>query len=50
MFELDGDGARAERLREEAEAVEAELERFWLAARGCYAIGLDARQAARARA
>ncbi len=42
MFERDGDGARAERLRQEAEAVEAELERFWLAEPGCYAIGLDA--------
>ena len=30
MFELDGEGARAERLRDEASAVEAELERFWL--------------------
>ena len=30
MFELDGDGARAERLRDEASAVEAALERFWL--------------------
>jgi glycogen debranching enzyme len=42
MFELDGDGARADRLRAEAEAVEAALERFWLADLGCYAIGLDA--------
>jgi glycogen debranching enzyme len=41
MFELDGDGGRAERLRSEAAAVEAELERFWLADPGCYAIGLD---------
>ena len=41
MFELDGDGARADRLREEAASVEAELERFWLADPGCYAIGLD---------
>jgi glycogen debranching enzyme len=41
MFELDGDGARAERLRDEAAAVEAQLERFWVADPGCYAIGLD---------
>jgi glycogen debranching enzyme len=41
LLELDGDGARAERLREEAEAMEASLERFWLADPGCYAIGLD---------
>jgi glycogen debranching enzyme len=42
MFELDGDGARAERLRAEAATVEAQLERFWLEEPGCYAIGLDA--------
>ena len=41
LFELDGDGARAARLREEAERVEAGLERFWLDGEGCYAIGLD---------
>ena len=41
MFELDGDGARAERLRSEAAAVERQLERFWLPDRGSYAIGLD---------
>jgi glycogen debranching enzyme len=41
MFELDGDGARAERLRAEAGALEAALERFWLPDAGCYAIGLD---------
>ncbi len=41
MLELDGDGARAERLRDEAAALEAQLERFWLAEPGCYAIGLD---------
>jgi len=41
MFELDGDGARADRLRDEAEALAAQLERFWLADPGCYAIGLD---------
>ena len=41
MFELDGEGARAERLREAAAALEAELERFWIPGRGCYAIGLD---------
>jgi glycogen debranching enzyme len=41
MFELDGEGARAERLRGEAAALEARLERFWLPDPGCYAIGLD---------
>jgi glycogen debranching enzyme len=41
MFELDGEGARAERLRAEATALEARLERFWLPDEGCYAIGLD---------
>src|SRR5215210_2179062 len=41
MFELDGDGARAERLRADASALEAALERFWLPDQGCYAIGLD---------
>jgi glycogen debranching enzyme len=41
MFELDGEGARAERLRDDANAVEAALERFWLPDRGAYAIGLD---------
>jgi glycogen debranching enzyme len=41
MFELDGEGARAERLRDEAAALEAQLERFWVADPGCYAIGLD---------
>ena len=42
LFELDGDGARAERLREEAGQVEAALERFWLDGDGCYAIGWTA--------
>jgi glycogen debranching enzyme len=41
MFELDGDGARADRLRDEAEALSGQLERFWIADPGCYAIGLD---------
>ena len=41
MFELDGDGARAERLRGEADALVAQLDRFWLADPGCFAIGLD---------
>jgi glycogen debranching enzyme len=41
MFELDGEGARAERLRDDASALEAALERFWLPDAGCYAIGLD---------
>ena len=41
MFELDGEGARAERLRDEATALELQLERFWLPDPGCYAIALD---------
>jgi glycogen debranching enzyme len=41
MFELDGDGARAERLRADASALEEALDRFWLPDTGCYAIGLD---------
>jgi glycogen debranching enzyme len=41
MFELDGEGARAERLRADASALEEALERFWLPDTGCYAIGLD---------
>jgi glycogen debranching enzyme len=41
LFELDGDGPRADRLREDAERVEAGLERFWLDEEGRYAIGLD---------
>jgi glycogen debranching enzyme len=42
MFERDGNGARAERLRQEAERVEEALTRFWLEDHGSYAIGLDA--------
>ena len=41
LFELDGEGARAERLRDEAETLAEQLERFWLADPGCYAIALD---------
>jgi glycogen debranching enzyme len=41
MFELDGDGARADRLLADASALEEALERFWLPDAGCYAIGLD---------
>ncbi len=41
LFELDGDGDRARRLRERADAVELALERFWLPESGSYAIGLD---------
>jgi glycogen debranching enzyme len=41
MYELDGDGARAERLRGEADALEGALDRFWRDDHGCYAIGLD---------
>ena len=41
MLELDGDGSRAERLRDEAAALTAQLERFWIEDPGCYAVGLD---------
>jgi glycogen debranching enzyme len=41
MFELDGDGARGERLRAEASTLEARLDSFWRSDAGCYAIGLD---------
>ena len=47
LFELDGDGARAERLREEAERVEAGLERFWLDGDGLLRDRPRRRQAAR---
>jgi glycogen debranching enzyme len=41
LFELDGDGAEAERLRGRADRLELALERFWLPDAGSYAIGLD---------
>jgi glycogen debranching enzyme len=41
LFEVDGDGAEAERLRARADALELALERFWLPAAGSYAIALD---------
>jgi glycogen debranching enzyme len=41
LFELDGDPERAEALRTEAARVADEIERFWLADRGFYAIALD---------
>jgi glycogen debranching enzyme len=41
LFELDGDSARAQRLRDRAEPIELALERFWLPEVGSYAIGLD---------
>jgi glycogen debranching enzyme len=41
LFEWDGETARAERLRNDALALEQALERFWLADRFQYAIGLD---------
>jgi glycogen debranching enzyme len=41
LFELDGEGARAERLREEASAHAERLERLWLPDQSSYAIGLD---------
>jgi glycogen debranching enzyme len=41
LFELAGDGRRAERLRREAAALEGRLESFWLADRHHYALALD---------
>jgi glycogen debranching enzyme len=41
LFELDGGGARAERLRERSAGVEAALDRLWADEPGGYAIGLD---------
>jgi glycogen debranching enzyme len=41
LFELDGDAARAERLRRRSATTEAALERFWLEGASGYAIGLD---------
>jgi glycogen debranching enzyme len=41
LFELDGDGEEAERLRNRADGLELALERFWLPEVGSYAIGLD---------
>jgi glycogen debranching enzyme len=42
LFAYDGDAARAERLRTEADGLAAALERFWLEERGFYAMALDA--------
>jgi glycogen debranching enzyme len=42
LFERDGEPERAERLRAEAAAVAAALERFWLAEEGFFAMALDA--------
>ncbi len=41
LMALDGDEARAERLRARAASLAAALERLWLPGEGCYAIGLD---------
>jgi glycogen debranching enzyme len=41
MLELEGEPGRAARLRDDAERLEAGLERFWIEGEGCYAIGLD---------
>ena len=42
LFELDGDEARAARLRAEAARMAAGLERFWVPGRGFYSMALDA--------
>ncbi|MEA2256844.1 MAG: hypothetical protein QOG35_2889 [Solirubrobacteraceae bacterium] len=44
LFELDGDAARAQALREQAAGVARDLERFWLADGAFYAMGMDARK------
>jgi glycogen debranching enzyme len=41
LFELEGDGERAERLRERAHRLRLGLERFWVEDTASYAIGLD---------
>jgi glycogen debranching enzyme len=42
LFELGGNAARGHALREQAARVARDLERFWLADRGFYAMGMDA--------
>jgi glycogen debranching enzyme len=44
LFELDGEGSRAEELRARAAEIEAALARFWAFDPGGYAIALDARK------
>jgi glycogen debranching enzyme len=41
LLQRRGDGDRATRLREEADAHAERLDRFWIAERGFYAMGLD---------
>ncbi|MBA3264179.1 MAG: amylo-alpha-1,6-glucosidase [Thermoleophilaceae bacterium] len=41
LFELDGDGERAERLRARADRLQPALEQFWAPGAASYAIGLD---------
>jgi glycogen debranching enzyme len=41
LFERDGDAGRAAQLRDEADELQAMLERFWLPDRRCYAMALD---------
>jgi glycogen debranching enzyme len=41
LFDLDGERQRAEELREGASRLASALDRFWLADRGFYSIGLD---------
>jgi glycogen debranching enzyme len=41
LFALDGDSERAASLRAEAEALALRIDRFWLAGRGYYSMGLD---------
>ena len=49
LFALDGDDARAVRLREEATALCERLERFWLERERFYSMGLDGEAAPAAR-
>jgi glycogen debranching enzyme len=41
LLALDGDADRAARLRDEAEALAGRIERFWLADRSYYSMGID---------
>jgi glycogen debranching enzyme len=46
LFELDGDGDRAQSLRQEAAHLGGQIERFWLPDRGFYSMALDGQKRA----
>ncbi|MEA2443439.1 MAG: hypothetical protein QOJ12_731, partial [Thermoleophilales bacterium] len=48
LFEVDGDAARAQALREDAARLAGALERFWLPEQGFYSMALDADKTASA--